>query len=297
MKNSNVENNDRWRAAPWNQADLRLSELCKTIDFEAAWYHRWCKEIKETPRIHRKQWEYTYILQALFERDCLRSGKRGLGFAVGTEPLPSVMAKYGCEIMATDLDYASGQSKGWDSGDQLCFGLDSLNQRQICAPDVFRKRVQYQPVDMNAMPSTLRDYDFNWSSCSFEHLGSLTLGLNFLKNQMNTLKPGGWAVHTTEFNVSSERDTIVENPNTVIFRRQEIEFFAKWARKQGHYVEELDFSIGNLPTDFHVDQPPFASEPHLRLLLQGYVVTSIGLIIRKGKRGIWGWFPKMGNPQ
>mgnify|MGYP002385713256 CR=1 FL=1 len=232
-----------------------------------------------------------YITGAL--RKGLEKGKRGLGFAVGTEPLPAVMASYGCEVVATDLDYATGRSLGWESGAQLCNGLNSLNRRNICAEDVFRENVKFRPVDMKAIPSDLDGgFDFNWSSCSFEHLGSIQLGLNFLRDELNTLRPGGWAVHTTEFNVSSEIQTITNNRNTVIFRRSDILEFADWAREEGHHVEQLDFSLGNQPEDFSVDLPPYKSEPHVRLLLNGYVVTSIGLIIRKGQEGRkrrWRW--------
>ncbi len=271
-----------WKSAPLTYRDSRKSELCKAVDFQSDWYRKWSAKIREEPRMHRKQWEYNYILQALYERGCLKKGHRGLGFAVGTEPLPAVMAGYGCEIVATDLDYEIGRSLGWDSGAQLCHGLNSLNQRGICAEDVFLKKVKFRPVDMNAIPADLNGFDFNWSSCSFEHLGSIRRGVDFLRNQLDTLKPGGWAVHTTEYNISSENETIAEDRNTVIFRRSDISAFVDWAKEEGHYVEPLDFSLGNRPEDFSVDLPPYKPEPHIRLLLSGYVVTSIGLIIRKG---------------
>lgn len=141
-----------WGAAPWTQSEHLGSELCKTIHFSTDWYQRWCNEIKEEPRLHRKQWEYAYILQALFERGYLAEGKRGLGFAVGTEPLPAVFATYGCEVLATDLDYEAGLTLGWDAGGQLCNGVSSLNQRAICPEAVFEKKVHFLPVDMNAIP-------------------------------------------------------------------------------------------------------------------------------------------------
>ena len=39
------------------------------------WYSRWCKELNEPARFHRKQWEYVYIMQALWERGCIEKGK------------------------------------------------------------------------------------------------------------------------------------------------------------------------------------------------------------------------------
>lgn len=128
----------------------------------------------------------------------------------------------------------------------------------------------------------LSGFDFNWSSCSFEHLGSIDLGIRFLENQMKTLKPGGLAVHTTEYNLSSENETVEVDSNTVIFRRKDLEALANWVVREGHEIERLDFSLGNHSSDFHVDTPPYASAPHIRLLLSGYVVTSVGLIIKKG---------------
>ena len=54
-------------------------------------------------RLHRKIWEFCFIAQALDERGMLARGRRGLGFAVGTEPLPAMFASRGCAIVATDL--------------------------------------------------------------------------------------------------------------------------------------------------------------------------------------------------
>ncbi len=258
----------------------RKSELCKARDWHTEWYIRWCKEINEPARFHRKQWEYVYIMQALWERGCIEKGKRGLVFAVGSEPLPSIFANYGCEIMATDIFPQEGVAKGWDSGDQLCFGIESLNKRGLCSGEILEKHVNYRAVDMNDIPSDLRGFDFNWSSCSFEHLGSLELGQKFLKNQLETLKPGGWAVHTTEFNLSSNSRT-QEKGDTVIYRAKDIESIANELRSSGHYVEELDYSYGDEPEDFMVDMSPHKERVHLKLQLNEFLVTSIGIIVQK----------------
>lgn len=258
----------------------RRSELCKAMDYKAEWYHRWCSKLNEQPSYHRKQWEFIYIMQALWERGCISEGKRGLVFAVGTEPLPAVFAGFGCHILATDIFPDKGLEMGWDKGNQLCFGLDSLNTRQLCNDEDFKKLVRYRAVDMNHIPGDLVDFDFNWSSCSFEHLGSLEKGFHFLKKQLNTLKPGGWAVHTTEYNVSSNDETL-ENNNTVIYRQRDIECIVSELRKEGHFVEELDFSAGGLPEDYQVDVEPHQQKIHLKLQVDKYVVTSIGLIIQK----------------
>jgi hypothetical protein len=136
---------------------------------------------------------------------------------------------------------------------------------------------------MNHIPSDLKGFDFNWSSCSFEHLGSINKGLAFLENQLSTLKTGGWAVHTTEINVSSNTSTI-EKGDTVIFRARDIDEIVNRLRKAGHYVEETDYSCGGLPEDYMVDVEPHEQDIHLKLQIGEYVVTSICLIIQKGGR-------------
>lgn len=258
----------------------RRSELCKARDWRTDWFNRWCTELNEPPRFHRKQWEYVYIMQALWERGCIEAGKKGLVFAVGTEPLPSIFAKYGCDIMATDIFPMEGIAKGWDSGNQLCFGLESLNKRGLCSQEVLSRHVNYQAVDMKKIPADLNGFDFNWSSCSFEHLGSLKLGSKFLKDQLATLQPGGWAVHTTEFNISSNLRTL-ENGDTVIFRKRDIDAITNELRVAGHHVEEIDYSYGMEPEDFMIDMFPHKEHVHLKLQLNEFIVTSLGLIIQK----------------
>lgn len=272
----------KWNTSLIYDFDRRRSELCKAKDFYADWFVHWCKLLGEAPNFHRKQWEFVFVMQALWERGCIKAGKRGLVFAVGTEPLPALFAGFGCSILATDIFPEKGIEMGWDNSNQLCFGLESLNTRRLCDETEFNRLVQYRAVDMNDIPGDLVDFDFNWSSCSFEHLGSLDRGFRFLKNQLKTLKPGGWSVHTTEYNVSSNDET-QENNSTVIYRQRDIEYIVNELRKEGHFVEELDLSMGGLPQDYAVDTEPHEQKIHLKLQVDKYVVTSIGLIIQKKK--------------
>lgn len=273
------EQSRKWNTSLTNDFGRRRSELCKAKDFGSEWFKRWCGELGERPNFHRKQWEFVYIVQALWERGCLAAGKYGLVFAAGTEPLPSLFASHGCRILATDIFPEAGIAKGWDNG-QLCFGAEELNKRGLCPEESFRERVSYKAVDMNEIPDTLNGFDFNWSSCSFEHLGTIELGCRFLKNQLKTLKPGGWAVHTTEYNISSNDETQDHN-DTVIYRQRDVDAIVAELRADGHFVEELDYSLGGLPEDFKVDVHPHLQDVHLKLQIDKYVVTSMGLIIRK----------------
>lgn len=271
---------------PPEECGRLLSCLCTHAQLESPAFRYWSTRMNESWRLHRKLWEYCFILQALYERDMLREGRVGLGFAVGEEPLPSLMASLGCKIVATDLDVADSRADVWAKSAQLAAGLAGLNKRQLCDESLFQERVSFRPVDMNRIPSDLTGVDFTWSSCSFEHCGSIGLGKRFLREQMKCLKPGGIAVHTTEYNLSSTEQTI-DKGTTVIFRRQDIEALIRDLQADGHEVEKLQLDIGGSPEDSLVDIPPYSGDVHLKLqLFNEYVSTSVALIVKKANDSV-----------
>jgi hypothetical protein len=233
-------------------------------------------------------WEWLFIAEALSERGLLVPGTRGLGFGVGQEPLVALFASYGCDVVASDQPPELAESSGWtDSKIEFAGGLANLNNDGLCPPEDFERHVSYRDVDMNRIPTDLRGFDFTWSSCAFEHLGSLEAGSDFVLAQLDCLKPGGVGVHTTEFTVSSNTDTL-ETGATVLYRRRDIEALVKRLRKAGHAID-MDYTEGTTPEDVHVDTPPYTNT-HLRTTLGGYVTTSVALIIEKGagRRGLLG---------
>lgn len=231
---------------------------------------------------HRKLWEFIYILQALYERNKLCPGCCGVGFGVGTEALPAIFAARGCTILATDLAPQQSAAAGWIIGGQHAQGqLRDLNKYGHCPEKEFERLVSYRDVDMNDIPSDITDYDFCWSACALEHLGSIAKGTEFIKNSLKTLKPGGIAVHTTEFNLDSD-DKHLDDPSSAIFSKKDILAFKQELELEGHYVYPLDFNKGTTFLDNFVDLPPYSKgNMHLRLNISGFTSTSIGLIIRK----------------
>jgi FkbM family methyltransferase len=257
------------------------SGLCTRSQLESPAFRYWIGRLRTPFVLRRKDWEFGFILQALYERGCLQRGKRGLGFAVGEEAIPSLLASMGCDVVATDLDPNDSRAQAWAETAQLATSLDKLRRPEICPDTDFSHRVSYQHVDMNEIPMDLRDFDFTWSSCSFEHCGSIRQGLNFMNNQMKCLKPGGIAVHTTEFNLTHEDETIEEGM-TVIFRRRDIDELVCSLEAAGHHVEPVSYLLGQTKDDQAVDIFPYTSIPHLKLLLfDRYVSTSVALIVRK----------------
>lgn len=232
-------------------------------------------------RMHRKIWEWCFIAQALYEREMLKPGRRGLGFGVGQEPLVALFASCGSDILATDMREEEALKSGsdWVGTSQHARGIEDMNKRGICDPQEFRKHVSFRVVDMNHIPDDLRDFDFCWSSCAFDHLGTLEKGEEFIHNMMNCLRPGGVAVHTTEYNLSSNTTT-VEHGDVVFFRKCDFEEIAARLRKNGHRID-LDFTLGNGEADRFVDKAPYRHNPHLRFQYGEYVSTSFALLIEK----------------
>ena len=259
------------------------SMLCEKAFLDSPAAHYWTQAMGLKWILHRKLWEFCFVVQALFERDMLREGRRGLGFAVGEEPLPALFASMGCEVLATDLDAQDERATAWAETAQLATSVDKLSRPLICPDDIFRMRVAFRAVVMNSIPKDLGSFDFTWSSCSFEHCGSIDLGIRFVCNQMDCLKPGGVAVHTTEFNLTSNEETISAG-GTVIFRLRDVEEMVARLENAGHTVEPLCLAIGDSQGDKHVDVFPYSDPTHLKLLLADrFISTSIALIIRKSE--------------
>jgi hypothetical protein len=260
---------------------LVRSRLCTEAQVRQPWFKRWCEAIGEQPTLHRKSWEFAYVAEVLDQLDLLGPGRRGLGFGVGREALVAGFASRGVEVVATDLAPSSREALGWARSGQHAFGLEGLLRPEVCDPETFRKLVSWRDVDMRSIPDDLTGFDFCWSICSFEHLGSLTSGMDFVERSLATLAPGGIAVHTTEFNLSSDEDTIEDGP-VVIYRKRDLLGLKERLEGEGHQVAAFDFDPGKGLLDKFVDLPPFAwaDEPTLRFLHGPYTLTSIAIVVR-----------------
>ena len=265
------------------------SQLCSAESLRSPALRAWAERLRpmraadddREVMLHRKMWEWLFIAEALRERGMLAPGRSGLGFGVGQEPLVALFAAAGCDVVATDQPHESAVATGWtDSAVEWSGGLEDLNVFGLCGAAEFGRRVAYRPVDMTSIPADLRGFDFAWSSCALEHLGTLAAGMDFVVAQLDCLRPGGVAVHTTEYLVSSNSET-VEEGGTVFYRRRDIEALVRRLRKADHDVD-MDYTLGATPEDLHVDVPPF-SNVHLRTELAGYVMTSLALIVTKGE--------------
>lgn len=231
------------------------SKVLSEFDYDQLWYRASAEDLKLSPNSAgvRKNWELCFIVAALRERGMLRQSKKGLGFGVGNEPLPAKFRQWGCDIVATDMPLELDNG-AWTKTGQHCSAA--------------------LPLDMNRIPLHLfGQFDFVWSTSCFEHLGSIEKGLTFWHYMRALLKPGGVAVHVTEYNLTSKDETL-DSGDVVIFREKDLR----------QMVPDIDLTVTNgdierrLPTP---DADGYYRMPHLRLPLGGFVLTSVGLIYER----------------
>ncbi|MEZ6142827.1 MAG: methyltransferase domain-containing protein [Zavarzinella sp.] len=290
----------------FQQAGL-VCQPCRQIDLDSPWTWYWLNQLKIPIIYHRKLWELAYVMQAIMENLTWNQGVRGLGFGCGEEPLPSLMVQMGAKVTVTDLAPEASAGKGWSETNQHTSTLAKVHNAGLVDQKLFFDNAELKYVDMNAIPAELDgQYDYCWSVCALEHLGSIQHGLDFILNSAKTLKPGGVAVHTTEINYTKADETI-DNYPTVIFLRKHFEQLAARAKELGLEMKPLSFDVGDQPLDRFIDMPPyifdneavmgqwpsqFGNSPpqkgnnnlqqaHLKMLLDGFPSTCYGVIIKK----------------
>lgn len=203
------------------------------------------------------------------------------------------MASYGAEVVVTDLHPDAQETSGWANTNQHTKALDVAFKSELVDRATFDRNVSLRYVDMNDIPSDLRGFDFCWSICALEHLGSIKKGLDFIEASIDTLKPGGVAVHTTEFNFSRD-DATIDNWGTVLFQRRHFQEIAERLQGKGFNVAPLNFDIGDKPLDKFIDLPPFPHDMkglmaeywnvgsnHIKVSVDGFPATCFGLIVTR----------------
>jgi|CXWL01.1.fsa_nt_gi 2-polyprenyl-3-methyl-5-hydroxy-6-metoxy-1,4-benzoquinol methylase len=287
MVNSCIETVvDRWRS--WRVADFgdQVSMVASGKHVEQAEYQRWLAPLGQSNGRHRKVWEWCFILQALDERHLLRPGARAVGFGVGTEPLVAALAARGVEVLATDQ--AAEQAGEWGETGQHATAVESLRRPDLCDDQKFSDLVSFRPIDMRSLPDDLGGFDIVWSSCCFEHLGSPELGFDFVMASMAAARPGGVVVHTTELDCGSSMKRLLETGSVAggdyacFYRRKDLKRLVRRLRAAGHVVH-CNFRVGSRHAlERQIDEKPYTHDPHLRLRVEGRVVTSFGLTVVKG---------------
>lgn len=267
---------------------LNRSQRVRAADFDTDWFIARAGELgQEVGRYHRKIWEYAVIAQVFndhvlepavnrWQHTSAKPSLKALGFGCGKEPIPKWLSQSMVNVIATD---APDSNPAWTETEQRSrsladFGLDS--------DDRF---VSFREVNMNSIPADLLrgEFDFTWSCGSFEHIGGIDHSLEFFRNQMRALKPGGIACHTTEFKIAPvESSETIDSTNLVLFRLRDLASLAGKLWAQGDKLWLPDLRLGNTPADMFVDRPPYTASYHLNIEVGGYVTTSVVLIATRG---------------
>ena len=134
---------------------------------------------------------------------------------------------------------------------------------------------------MTAIADDLVNFYFVWSTCAFEHLGSIEAGLAFVEQAMNCLVPGGIAVHTTEFNLDSYEHTTLSG-GTVAYRSRDLVELEERLAEAGHAMAPFhEGARGSGIFDYLIDVPPnhFGT---LIVRLGDYRITPAIVVVRAG---------------
>jgi hypothetical protein len=246
------------------------SRICTSTDIYSDWHRSLALCLNSKNYKLRKIWEWTFTLKALQVAGKLSPQSSGLGFGCGTEPLASCFANFAERVMVTDAPMEVIDGKGWSNTAQHTASLEDAKHEWLASRADLDRVLDFSYVDMNAIPESLHSsYDFNWSSCALEHLGSKLKGLEFVVNSSLCLKPGGIGIHTTEYDLYGKCP--IDNWETVLFNSVDLletlpRLIAEAERDHpGLKLRLLPFNLkrGTAFIDGYVDIPPYSYHRNL----------------------------------
>lgn len=260
-----------WR---FRQPDLDnpVCQLCTQSQFDDEAF----TEIAEAMAVHhrpgRAEWEQAWIISMLASLGLVAEGKRGIAIETREERVAAVIAARGVTVLATGAE---------------ALGRDALEARRnmlfhpavVHAAD-FEERVRFHRLDPREIGRVEQDdIDFCVSLDMPGRLGSVEATLEFLMASLAPLKPGGVALHTLPFNLTSDQMTW-EFPGLTLLRRRDIEELHRRLAREGHAMLPFNTHPGHAPEDERVTSVPGAMPGHRQR--NGVLVsTSFGLAIRK----------------
>lgn len=257
------------------------SKLANRLEGETKWCQAYLNDMKDLPyREHRKQWEFCFMAHALDHYGMLKNGKKGIGFAVGHEPLAVYFVKRGVDMVVSDLPIEGNEevADGWASTNEHAAALRATFKEGIIDYDTYEKKAKFTPVNMNTIPEDLLngEYDFVYSSSSLEHVGSVELGRKFILNAMKALKKGGVAVHTTELALNSLKYG-GNFDHMSVWLKKDVQQLETELEGIGCKLLPVEYAIDNLA----VDELPYSDQKHFILKVDGTIHTSIAFVVKK----------------
>jgi hypothetical protein len=246
-------------------------------DFTTDWFRKWDQKLKFDKRMHRKWWEMSIVCESLESNGMLARGKKGVGFGVGSEILPSMFGEMGCEILATDMlpeSWGSTHCRFYEANQK--YGI----QTRVVDMNWIDGAGAYEAVEENG-------YDFSWSICSMDHCGNAWLTKRFLLNQMNCLRANGLAVHTAEYTINHG---LPREGTTAWLTWEDILDVSILMRSLGYVFAPVDWFMGNAVQDHMIDLHPFEGPVHIKAETHGRWGTCVLFAAKKVSDGAF-WVP------
>jgi hypothetical protein len=264
-------------ALPWcfepPSLEKPVSQLCTSAQFQDAAFGEIVEAMGMAPSRTPRSWEQAWIVSVLATEEQILPGKQAIGFGVGAERIPSLLASRGVAVLATDKPPAEA-AQGVDGSQLLNFYPDILPLED------FEQLVGVRPIDMNDLPQDLNgQFDFCWSASAVDRLGTPEKAVAFMEASLEVLRPGGLAVHTFALNIRSDTVTAVF-PEICLLRRRDIEELARKLIVQGHTILPI-----NLHPGWDAEDETVAAGPDGPIRLKkhygGLIGCSFGFAIRK----------------
>lgn len=257
-----------------------VGHMCSFNHFQEQEFIRLMEDLDEGFQLHRKLWEFVSIAKIVEKHHINPITKNAIGFGVGKEPLVSLFAKWGYDVLATDQP-PGGTSNNWDSTNQHASSLEDVFKVNIIDKATFDSKVKFKHIDMTLLPENIGKYDVVWSSCVVEHLGGFEKAKEFLLNSYRMLNPGGLSVHTTEMELT-EKETMMDYGHSAVFRTIELLNIKAQLKAMGAEIEMSFYTPNSTEADNYISIPPYDNNfPHLKLLLGQSITTSFMIVIKK----------------
>ncbi len=259
---------------------MTFGKVCDAADWFVPELDRIIRQdLHEFPRFHRKQWEFATVFHVLKSLGLLEPTNSALSMGGGKERLSYAVASRIKHLFITDLYDAQTM---WD-----CARTED--------PERFIKSDMPFPVDPSRLSALRMDmrklefpdasFDFCYSSCAIEHIGSDKDFQSHLKEVNRVLKEGGIYVFTTELHYGPE---LIVAPNNYIFSAS----YLNYLFSQSPLLPESEFDANltphrtNYPVPVTLDISILGSYlsdsyPHLQLLAGKHPFSSALFVLRK----------------
>jgi hypothetical protein len=260
-----------WRFEP---PDLEQpgSQLCTASQFAGPAFVEIAEAMNLDLAASRKVWEQIWVVAVLATAGLIAPDRQGLGLETNHERIGSLLASRGVQVQASGTPAPKP-------------ALAETRRLQLFYPEIiniedFDRLVSFAELDPRGVGRAGQDaFDFCWSLNMPERLGSIDAALDFFEASLVPLKPGGLALHTLMFNLTSDQFTW-DLPGLVILRRSDIERLAERLAAGGHRIVGLNTHPGSEAADEKV-KTEATGIPGLRQRHGFVVTTSFGLALRK----------------